>query len=182
MKEEAAMKSDVILIDSHGNGFKKAVEETWKTAAYVGLSRKNSLRLQLCTEEMLCLIQSVTGEMQASFWIEFENSNCEMHLTTKTEMNKEKRALLLSSATSRKNEAANSFLGKVRDAFETAMLSDVNHEDPIPEDLLPDLVNCVIEIPEWDGYERSVLKSIADDVKIGIRGKNVELIFCKSFA
>ncbi|MBQ8137126.1 MAG: hypothetical protein IJ174_06810 [Clostridia bacterium] len=176
------MKSDVILIDSNGDGFQRATEETWKVAGYVGLSRKESLRLQLCTEEMLCLLRSVTGEAQASFWIECDKNRCELHLTTKTEMNKEKRSMLLFTATSRKNEAAGTFLGKVRDAFEVAMMREADPIDQIPEDILPDLPNHVINSLEWDGYERSVLKNVSDEVKVGIRGRMVDLTVCRNFA
>ena len=63
------MKSDIIFIDNQGNGFDKTVEETKKVAVYTGLSHKESLRLQLCAEEMLSLARSITGEMKASFWI-----------------------------------------------------------------------------------------------------------------
>ncbi len=64
------MKSDIILIDNQGNGFIDALEETKKVASYTGLEEKKTTRLQLMTEEMLSLARSVTGEMQASFWIE----------------------------------------------------------------------------------------------------------------
>ena len=34
---------------------------------------------------------------------------------------------------------------------------------------------------EWDGYERSILRRLADDVKIGIRGGMVEMTVSKRF-
>ena len=111
------MESDIIQIDNLGNGFEQAVEETKRVAQFRGLDHKNSLRLQLCTEEMLSMAHTVTGEMQASFWLESEGNCFALHMTTNTVMDKMKRSLLISSATSRKNEAANSFLGKLRDAF-----------------------------------------------------------------
>ena len=115
------MKSDVIIIDNQGNGFDKSLDETRKVAAYEDLTHKESLCLQLCAEEMLSLARSITGEMKASFWIETESRTFNLHLTTKTVMDKEKRGLLLAASTSGKNEAAKSFLGPLRDAFEQAM-------------------------------------------------------------
>ena len=38
------------------------------------------------------------------------------------------------------------------------------------------------EDPEWDRYERSVLKKTADDIRIGIRGKKVDMTVVKRFA
>ena len=178
------MKSNVIIIDNQGNGFDKALEESRKVAAYEDLSHKESLQLQLCAEEMLSLARSITGEMQASFWIEAEGRAFDLHMTTKTVMDKEKRSLLLGAATSGKNEAAKSFLGSLRDAFEHAMAADVDHSSDLPEELLNDLPNHVIECmdPEWDKYEQSTLKRLADTIRIGIRGDDVDMTVSKRFA
>ena len=46
------MKSDVIKIDSRGNGFREAITQTVKTAVFTGLDENESLDLQLLTEEM----------------------------------------------------------------------------------------------------------------------------------
>ena len=92
------MKTGVILIDNTGNGFENAVAETRKAAEYEQLSGKNVLQLELITEEMLSLVRSVTGEMKASFWIEAEDGQFDLHLNTKTVMDKEKRYQLISSA------------------------------------------------------------------------------------
>ena len=174
------MKSDVIKIDNSGNGFQDALIQTTKSAQFRNLSHKETLQLRLCAEEMLSLARSVTGEMQASFWVESAGKQFDMHLSTKTVMEREKRENLLASATSRKNEAATTFLGKLRDAFEQAMLSDVTYS--IPEDALDDLANHPIEIPEWDEYEQSILRKVADEVKIAIRGDMVDMTITKKYA
>ncbi|MBR2606052.1 MAG: hypothetical protein IKE11_10325 [Clostridia bacterium] len=143
------------------------------------MSRKEALRLRICAEEMLSLARSVTGELQARFWLESEGKKFDLHLSTKTVMDREKRENLIASATSRRNEAANSFLGKLRDAFEAAMVSE--QDNSIPEDVLDDLANHPIEIPEWDEYEQSILRNAADTVKIAIRGGFVDMTVSKSF-
>jgi hypothetical protein len=173
------MRSDIIQIDNRGNGFEAAVNETKKAAEYSNVDAKQSLQLQLITEEMLSLARSVTGEMQASFWLENEGSKFVMHMSTQTVMDKEKRYLLISSATSRKNEAARGFLGKLRDVFEEAMASDAEKEySDLPDELLSDL-SGPFDDPEWDRYERSVLRTIADDIKISIKGGLVEMTVTK---
>ena len=135
------------------------------------------------TEEMLSLARSVTGEMQASFWLESEGTQFDLHMATKTVMDKEKRYLLLSSASSRKNEAAKGFLGKLRDKLEEAMAADADRsEEEIPAYIAGDVAGYAIDDPEWDGYERSVLRRLADTVKIAIRGGQVEIIVSKNFA
>ena len=132
---------------------------------------------------MLSMARSITGERRASFWIESEGKNFELHMTTNTVMDKEKRSLLISSSTSNKNEAAHSFLGKLRDAFENAMTSDVERVYfELPEKLRNDVGMYSVEDPEWDGYERSVLRRLVDNIKIFIRGKEVHMIVIKQFA
>ena len=173
------MKSDIIRIDNQGSGFQDALAETAKAAQYRELNHKEALQLQLCTEEMLSLARSVTGELEATFWLESEGRHYELHLSTKTVMDREKRNHLLASASSRKNEAAGTFLGKLRDAFEEAMVSDVDYS--IPDIAMDDMVNRNIEIPEWDEYEQSILHRVADEVKIGIRGGMVDMSVFKSF-
>ena len=173
------MKSDIIHIDNRGNGFEEALAETGRAAQYRALSPKEALQLQLCTEEMLSLARSVTGELQADFWLESEGRQFDLHLSTQTVMDREKRSNLIASATSRKNEAASTFLGKLRDAFEAAMVSDVDNS--IPDEALDDLANHAIEIPQWDEYEKSILKSVSDEVKISIRGRTVDMTVSKRY-
>ena len=176
------MKSDIIHIDNQGVGFEAALEQTGKVIQFRGLGEKEALRLRICAEEMLGLARSVTGEMEADFWLENEGKRFDLHMSTKTVMDKEKRYHLLSSASSRKNEAANSFLGKLRDAFEKAMLSDVDHSlDELPDDVIKDICYYHTDDPEWDRYEQSILRKLADEVKISIRGGTVDMTVTKNF-
>ena len=176
------MKSDVITIDNAGNGFQDAVAETRKVAEYHQLCKKDVLHLELIAEEMLSLMRSVTGEMKASFWLEMEGRHCTLHLATKTVMDKEKRRLLISTASSRKNEAASSFLGFLRNAFEEAITAEAEHSyTEIPMDVLSDISSYSVDDPEWDGYERSVLRKIANHIAIAIRGGTVDMTVSKTF-
>ena len=81
------------------------------------------------------------------------------------------------------NEAANTFRGKLRDRFEQARASDVDHDyDELPPELLADLPIGPIEDKEWDGYERRILKNVADNVKIGILRGVVDVVVSKKYA
>ena len=178
------MRSDTVFIDNQGNGFEEALNQTRKVAAYEELGEKNSLQLQLMTEEMLSLARSVTGELQAKFWLECEEQKYVLHMSTKTIMDNDKRYKLISSTTSNRNEAAKGFLGKLRDAFEQAMVMDTDFSRfDAPVDIMVTMPQIVYhESPEWDGYERSILQRIADNVKIGIRGGTVDMSVTKDFA
>ena len=172
------MKSDVILIDNQETGFEAAVDEAKKVAVYRALEGTDALHVQLITEEMLSMAHSVTGINSASFWIEAEGKEICFHLTAKTVMDKEKKEELLAAATSRQNDAAVSLL----DACENALMADVDHGNDIPDDIMEDLANHEIESLEYDGYERSVLHKLADNIKIGIRGDMVDMKVTKKIA
>jgi hypothetical protein len=174
------MKSDVIIINNQMEDFSEALKIAKKTATYEKLASKNALRVQLITEEMLSLARIVACADSISFWIETDGKKFVYHLSSKVVMNQEKKAELLSAATSHKNEAANSFLGKLRDIFENAMLSDADHSNDIPDDIMADLANHEISDGEWDGYERSVLHRLADEIKIGIHGGIVDMTVLKN--
>ena len=152
------MKSDVIRIDNQEHGFSEAVKEAQKVAAYKGLSQKDSLRLQLCTEEVLSLVRSVTGEIEASFWIEHSGSQYDLHVSANTAMDMEKR-----------------------DIFEETMVVEVKQNNQYVYDGQNEHT-IVCSDPEWDGYEHSTLKKLADTIKVSIRGGAVELIVSKRFA
>ena len=174
------MKSDIIKIDNSGMGFERAADQAKKVARFKGLNEMQSIELQVLTEEMLSLIHSITGQVSASFWIEFDDAKVDLHLTTKTVLDKEKRQELINSSTSRKNEAAKTFLGRLRDMIEEAMASDVNHYEP-SSDIIGDIPYGAYDEAEWDGYERSILRTMADDIKIGIQGDTVDVTVSKVF-
>ncbi|MBP5169002.1 MAG: hypothetical protein ILP14_07350, partial [Oscillospiraceae bacterium] len=138
-----------------------------------------SLRLQLFTEEMLNMIRTVAGDVKASFWIEREGSRYDLLLTANTVMNRRKRELLIASATSGENDASKGFLGRLRNAFEQAMVSD-ERSNRIYYKKAQEL-HADRSAEEWDRYEQSVLQKLADEVKISIRGDEVKMTVSKSF-
>ncbi len=174
------MRSDIVKIDNTGKGFQRATDQAKKVAVYKGLVELDTIQLQVLTEEMLSLARSITGAVDASFWIEFENAQADLHLSTKAVLDREKRAELIASSTSRKNEAANTFLGRIRDMFEEAMTTDVENYQP-SNDILSDMPQGVYDEAEWDGFERSILKKLADDIKIGIQKDIVDITVSKRF-
>ena len=178
--EENGFRSDMIRIDNHGAGFRRAADEAQKAAEFGGLGQKNMLRLQLLAEEMMSMAQAITGDMEGTFWVEKKRQWYELHLNTVTEMNQQKRKALILSTTERKNEASRSFLGRLRDAFEQAMLSG-------KEDVYYDMQSESSGQgggmkPNWDRYEQSVLLRLADNVRIAIRGDEVSMTVTKDFS
>lgn len=177
------MKSNVIKIDNHGNGFEDVVKEARKVAVYAEMPEDAFKQMQLLTEEMLTMAQSASGDMQASFWIECEDGAYDLHLNTKTVLNKEQRYHLISTSTSGENEIAKTPFGKLRDRFEQARASEVDRDyDELPLEVLKDLPQGPVEDQEWDGFERKVIRNVADSVKIGIKGGVVDAVVSKRYA
>ena len=172
------MKTDIITIDNKGNGMEAAQAQVTMAAQARGLNEKDTLQLNILTEELMGLARSVTGELAASFWIESEGKRFSLHLSTKTKMDASKRYLLMYSSTSGKNEAAKGFIGFLRDKFENALMSET---DGTYYDSNFTALDEAPEGEEWDRYERSILRKLADEIKIGVKGGLVEIEVVKAF-
>ena len=173
------MKTDIITIDNKGNGMEAAQAQVTMAAQARGLNEKDTLQLNILTEELMGLARSVTGELAASFWIESEGKRFSLHLSTKTKMDASKRYLLMYTSTSGKNEAAKGFIGFLRDKFESALQSE---GDGVYYDANFNALNEAPEDKEWDRYERSILRRLADEIRIGVKGGLVEIKVIKTFA
>ena len=185
------MKSDVIIISNDGTGMDDALVQAEKTAQYKGLQGRDALHLRLLAEEMLGMMRSITGEREGRFWIEDQDDVFQLHLQVETPMSFDKQEKLLAASSSGKNEAAKGIMGKIRAFFDPLDWADA----PMP--MNPEAMNSastwsmnayrqmVKESLEqeqegaaeaWDELEKSVVSNIADDVKVSIQGRNVEMI------
>ena len=198
------MKTDMIVVSSRGSQMEKALDQAEKVAAYKGLSGKNALHLRLLTEEMMGMMRSITGETEGVFWIEDDNDVYRLHLQVTTRMDSDKRTQLLSAASSGKNESARGLMGKLRDFFDRGADEDVvaitsplilpgmYEESSLPtmdwewsmmryEQALAPSVSRKDQaaLEAWDELEKSIIASIADDVKVGVSGNTVELVIEK---
>ena len=176
------MKSNTIRIDNHGKGFEDVIAEAGKVSDYVKMEPEAFSHMQLLIEEMLSMLQMAEGNLEASFWIECADGRYDLHLNTKTDLNKEQRYHLISTSTSGKNEAANTFRGKLWDRVEQALASPVDHDyEELPSELLADLPIVPVKDPAWDGYERKILKNVADSVKVGILHGVLDVVVSKKY-
>lgn len=194
------MKTDVIRISSRGEGFETAMQQADAVASYKELSPKNALHLRLLTEEMMGLMRSITGETEGDFWIEDKRSEYQLHLRVVTPMDSLKREQLLSTSSSGKNENARGLMGRLRNFFEAGVgeggvgpLYTGVYEDPSAasmldyewsmlryEDQLASRMQNDAEAHEaWDELEKSVVRHVADDIRVSIKGCTVELIILK---
>ena len=173
----------MIAIRSTGEGFRDAHLETEEMGA--NLPEEQKLHLCLITEEMLSLFNSVTGTVDnADFWLEEENGLYSFHLSANQKLGNIQRDELIQSTTSKTNEAAKGFLGKLREAFVQALSvgNDIDvYYNSSDYSRSVDITDDVVSTPKWDKFERSVLLSLTDNVSISIRGGIVDLVAVKQF-
>ncbi len=204
------MKTDVIEITNKGDGIENALMETERAAVYRGLTPKQALRLRLLAEEMTGMLRTLVGDERFRFWVESEGTTFALHLETQTVMTPKLREALINTSSSGKNEAAKGFMGRLREIFtamsesyqpvDTEMRYGYSYVDVAGFDASMDVSpNAALygwslrayrdavaqkkeEEPEkWDELEKSITAKLADDVKIFIRGNNVEMVIEKAF-
>ena len=197
------MKTDVITVSSRGNRMEAALGQVDKVIVYKELSGKNALHLRLLAEEMMGLMRSVTGAGEGLFWIEEEDQEYRLHLQVRARLSEEKRERLLDVSSSGKNESAKGLMGRLRDFFDWGSDEDLaTFTSPLlmPEAfehtsspvldwewsmrryesaLCAQMANDPAARDAWDELEKSVVKHVADDVKVFIRNGVVELVILK---
>lgn len=116
------MVTEKIYVNSLGEGREDALNETLQFAESAGMAGKESLRLRLLTEETLGMLNAITEDFDASFWLERDGEGpVYLHLDAETEMDFEKKQELINASTLHRNAAAKGFMGKVRNLFENAV-------------------------------------------------------------
>lgn len=203
--KENNMKSKVVSITSEGTGMAEALAMTETIGAERGLNKKQSLHLRLLAEELLGMLHSITGKIDADYWIAAEGKNVEIHMKSDIKLTPEMRDQIVSASTSGKNDAARGIMGKIKVMIAGVLLSA---KDQIPYAM----INTVSAIggnagetstmwsmssyknelekhagdsknasEAWDELEKSIIANIADEIKVGIVGKTVEITVFKSF-
>ena len=199
------MKSDVIAFSGNaGRMVGTVLTQADKVIAYKGLQGKDALHLRLLTEEMAGMMKSITGATDGCFWSDEENNEYSLHLQVQTRLSSDKREKLLAASTTGKNESARGLMGRLRDFFDWGTDEDFEaFSSPL---LLPDMLeqstsptldwewsmaryeralytrveqNDFSAKEAWDELEQSVVKNVADDVKVAIRSGCVEMIIIK---
>ena len=195
------MKTDVVVISSKGGNMEAALEQIDKISAYKNLSPKDTICLRLLTEETMALMRAITGNVNGEFWVEDEDGVYELHLLVRSLVDEDMREQLLSASSSGKNEASRGFMGKVRSFFEPSSGMPMFHSGfagagapQMYEDYAWSMANYQDQLRQyremnrkedqeaWDELEKSVVGKIADDVKVSIRGRNVEMTIVKKLS
>ncbi len=200
------MKTRVIDVKSTGEGTDEALFQAELVAQAYHLEHKDAIHMRLLSEEMMGMLRSVTGKMDAQFWVEESDGRFELHLATSTNMYYQKKTELLSLASNGRNAASTGFMGKLRSIIETAVMpEDEDSPDIISMGFMsmgtPGSYWLGASADDWtlnnyrthvannkeesgeasDELEKSIVAKLADDVSISVRGDDVEMIIYKKF-
>ncbi len=112
------MQTDKIRVNNNGDGAALAMDEVERFCEYMELDRKSTMRMRLLAEEMIGMVNAITGEFEADFWLEGENKVCRLYLVAETKMNLAKKKELIDASSDKKNFAYKGFMGKLREMLE----------------------------------------------------------------
>ena len=118
------MIDEKILITSKDEDMSDALNKIDENIKSLNLGQKDSLHLRLVAEEMLGMMNSLTGRYRAFMWFERSVKEAKVYLTAKTDnMHIDTKKELLSVSTTGKNESTKGFMGKIGDIIENGLYS-----------------------------------------------------------
>ena len=199
------MKSNVCKIEQGTKDLEAILQESERVAEYNGLTHKQTLQLRLLCEEIDGMLPNIIDEFEGNLWIEFEEKVCKVKVSIKIpEFNTAKKDELIGIAKNKKNAAAVGVVGKIRNSIENFFLNDelmttlnysgnsyylaTGYSEGIDYSYVWSLeqyrnsVKHEEKADAWDELEKSVIASVADDVIVGIKGKQADIIIVKKFA
>lgn len=199
------MKSNTCYLYKN-TGRDKVLREAEKTAQYCELGQTHSLQLRLLAEELLGMVESLTGSYKGLFWFEAEDDvNFQLHLQIKKPENSKAGKRI--SDTAAKN--ATGLMSRLKNVFENYLeryvdLDEYDFEERLDSGLIIDPENLVAGVtaqkdsvawslrafeaampkasPEWDELEKSIILSLADDIIVNIKKGRADMVIYKNFS
>lgn len=194
------MKSNVCILKKGGLGLENVLAEVEKVTSYNEMQKKEALRLRLLAEELVGMLSELIANFEGSFWLQNNENLYELHAELSVEkLSKENKGSLIAVSGNKKNAAASSFMGKIRDIAENMLLYSEAPSDPdclrgydvvdvhytyawtLEHYMKQQKERLSHDSEEWDQLEKSIVAKLADDVIVGVRGKKVEIIIKKKF-
>ena len=201
------MKTKKIFVNSKELGMKDALAMTEGLGMEQELEVKQLRRLILLAEELFGMLRSISGVLEADYWVEYEGKSFEIHLKSNVELNDDLRKAFLAVSSSGENSAAKGFMGRLKVLIAEALFANGDQSSPM---LLSGLSMGLMSMASptaggrsmsymwslrkfedeskkdtenetWDELEKSIVANIADDVSVKIVGTNVEIIVNKAF-
>ena len=198
------MRSNICKIEKGTKDLAAILEESERVAEYNGLTQKQSFQLRLLCEEIDGMLPNIIEDFEGTLWIDFDDGVCKVNVSVKIpEFDARKKENLIEISKEKKNAAAVGVVGKIRNAIENFFFSEKNEDAYASSSTSFGLSTGYSEgvdysylwsleqyrssvkkdsVEEWDELEKSVIASVADDVIVGIKGKQADITIIKKFA
>ena len=197
------MISNICKINNETNELDLILAESEKVAVYNQLNHKQTLQLRLICEEINGMLPRIIDDFYGELWFEFKDGVCKVNVSIKfDEFTASKKEELISISKNKKNAAAVGIVGKIRSALESFFLDEENlqayntiglyhmateYTVGVDYAYLWSLKQYKTTVKEeaktdaWDELEKSIVASIADDVVVGVKGKQATITIIKNF-
>ncbi len=174
----------------------KNINEIFAQIDSMGLATKEKNILKLLSEEGWLVVADYLDGINTDYSIKYENGTYEIKFTAFSTMSEERRKEFLTVG-SGKNSRSKGVLGKLSAMFESLLYSydwaAANNNGGIEVSPTASMGNYMAcwslnsdeadgrEEKEWDGLEKSIIANFADDVSVGVRFGEVEIVIKKKF-
>ena len=196
------MLSNICKIEKGTNDLDAILKESERVAVYNGFNQKQTLQLRLICEEIDGMLPYIIDDFCGDFWIEYENGVCKVNACIDIpELTSNKKDELIKIAKNKKNFLAEGIVGKIRSAIENLFLD----KEIYKQYDISTLFNAGVEYSvgltpsyswslnkyrtvvkkenkeDWDELEKSIIANLADDVIVGVKGKQANIVVVKKF-
>lgn len=200
------MKTKEIRVTTNGEGMDEALAESEKAGISCGLSRKELLRLRLLSEELFGTMRSVTGNVSAYYWIEYDKKDFRIHLKSNVKITQKMYSELVDISTNGRNEAVRGFMGSIKNMIAVMLMPHNSKAYDASVGVMSlgssastyagsgafswsmNQYRSELEAADpaeaeiaCDELEKSIVANLSDEVTVNIAGTSVEITIFKSF-
>lgn len=176
-------ESEQVVIKNIEKDIKRAYEVMENFIFDIKLGKKDAFKLRLLGEETLDMTKTLAGDdVVITFWLNGNNRECCINLSSKTELSSNDKEKLMSLSTTGENLYQRGFMNKVRSLFEGRQEKKVTWSlEEYRKELNLKKEKDIYSQEAWEDLERSIVANLADSVEVGIDSKGVKLVIIKKF-
>ena len=197
------MISNICKIEKGTKDLEAILKESESVALYNGFTQKQTLQLRLLCEELDGMLPNLIDDFDGDFWIEYDEGTVKVNATVEIpRLNITKKEELISVAKNKKNAYAVGIVGKIRNAIENLILYEgtnnpnapgaglyylaAGYSENVDYSYVWSLNKYKVSVQEsekeaWDELEKSIIANLADDVIVGVKGKQASIVVVKNF-
>ena len=188
------MRSDNITVSMEN--LTPALNLIERTSDYIGYSHDYSARMRLVGEELLRSVSFILSETEGTLWVETDETNMSIHLKVDGNLCDSTRQKLIEVSKKERNEPPKGIFARIGAFLADAMMADSADYVPympcnawVNGDYAP--ISLMMEYDvrpqmrqaqapsEPNDIELSLLKGLADDVRVAARAAHAEIIVLK---